>query len=121
MGVVWPPYQGQARTLLLELQTACDGDSEWHLAQAGIVEGRLTLTRDNLGLAPLYYGRTPDGHLCFASEVKALLELTRDIHEFPPGSRGDGGGVTKRFELRDGDAAPRVARCDRQGTPAASG
>jgi asparagine synthase (glutamine-hydrolysing) len=60
------------------------------------------LTRDHLGLAPLYYGRTTDGHLCFASEVKALLELTRDIREFPPGSQGDDIGVSKRFELRNG-------------------
>ena len=86
LGVVWPACQAQARTLLLELQTARDGENAWHLAQAVVVEGRLTLTRDNLGLAPLYYGRTPDGHPCFASEVKALLKL-RGKKRNPPKRR----------------------------------
>ncbi len=101
LGVVWPQSQGQAGTLLREHQTARDGGSEWHLAEARVVEGCLSLARDNLGLAPLYYGRTPQGHLCFASEVKALLELTRHVFEFPPGSQGDGDGLSRHFELRE--------------------
>ncbi len=44
------------------------------------------LARDPLGVCPLYYGHTDDGALCFASEVKALLEATHDVHEFPPGA-----------------------------------
>jgi asparagine synthase (glutamine-hydrolysing) len=44
----------------------------------------LILARDPLGQAPLYYG-TVDGRTCFASEIKALQELTDDIRAFPPG------------------------------------
>lgn len=33
----------------------------------------LTLARDHSGIKPLYYVTTPDGHLLFASEVKALF------------------------------------------------
>jgi asparagine synthase (glutamine-hydrolysing) len=44
------------------------------------------LARDPLGVCPLYYGYTDDGALCFASEVKALLEVTTGIKEFPPGT-----------------------------------
>jgi asparagine synthase (glutamine-hydrolysing) len=48
------------------------------------------LARDPLGFCPLYYGRSDDGAMCFASEVKALLEVTEDLQEFPPGAWYDG-------------------------------
>ncbi|HNT35420.1 MAG TPA: asparagine synthase-related protein, partial [bacterium] len=43
------------------------------------------LARDPLGVRPLYYGEA-DGVLAFASEVKALLTVTDDVNEFPPGA-----------------------------------
>lgn len=46
----------------------------------------LFLARGPLGVRPLYYGRTERGTLAFASEVKALLALTEDVNEFPPGT-----------------------------------
>lgn len=49
-------------------------------------EGELLLARDPLGIKPLYYGEDRHGHLCFASEIKALLERVPEIHTLPPGS-----------------------------------
>jgi asparagine synthase (glutamine-hydrolysing) len=55
-------------------------------ALAAATPDGLFLARDPLGVRPLYYGKSDDGATCFASEVKALLEVTQDIQEFPPGA-----------------------------------
>ncbi|MBZ4655759.1 MAG: asparagine synthase (glutamine-hydrolyzing) [Thermoanaerobacter sp.] len=43
------------------------------------------IARDPLGIKPLYYGKTKEGYFAFASEIKALQEVTDDINEFPNG------------------------------------
>lgn len=40
---------------------------------------RLVLARDRFGKKPLYYARTRDGGVVFASELKGLVPLLRDI------------------------------------------
>jgi asparagine synthase (glutamine-hydrolysing) len=59
-------------------------------SRAFVFLGRLFLQRDPLGITPLYYGFTADGNLCFASEVKALLQATGIVHELLPGTIYDG-------------------------------
>lgn len=52
----------------------------------GIVDGeRFLLARDRLGIRPLYFGFN-DGMMCFASEIKALVGIVDQVHEFPPGN-----------------------------------
>jgi asparagine synthase (glutamine-hydrolysing) len=44
----------------------------------------LLLTRDAVGVRPIYWGRTADGDLCFASEIKALVDLAAGAVDLPP-------------------------------------
>jgi asparagine synthase (glutamine-hydrolysing) len=68
-------------------------------SRAYVFRGKLFLQRDPLGITPLYYGRTADGDLCFASEVKALLSMTRAVHELLPGTIYDGQSRNNYFRL----------------------
>ncbi|KYK28831.1 MAG: asparagine synthase [Theionarchaea archaeon DG-70-1] len=88
IGVVWTTPQKDS--VSEEENIVRDSASSGHFAQAQIKDGDLLLMRDPLGVAPLYYSHTRDG-LCFAPEVKSLLEVTRTIHEFPPGCKYNGG------------------------------
>jgi asparagine synthase (glutamine-hydrolysing) len=51
-----------------------------------IADGRdLFLARDPIGIKPLYTAAGPDGTIHFASELKALADLSLPVREFPPG------------------------------------
>ncbi len=97
LGGTWSLNQTVSADELKKSQTVWDYRGEGQYAHAG--GSHLTLKRDPLGVAPLYYGWTDDGALCFASEVKALLDITRKVHELPPGHVFDGENVKQFFKL----------------------
>ncbi len=43
------------------------------------------MARDPIGIMPLYYGHDDHGQVFVASEMKALMEVCEQVHEFPPG------------------------------------
>lgn len=90
IGVVATYVQSETIQDLIKKGIARDEAGDGHQAVAQTTPMGLHLQRDPLGIAPLYYGYNEDGALCFASEVKALIQATRDINEFPPGYRMDG-------------------------------
>jgi asparagine synthase (glutamine-hydrolysing) len=47
--------------------------------------GAWVIARDAIGIIPLYVGRTDDGMLVVASELKALVGICTTVREFPPG------------------------------------
>ncbi len=46
---------------------------------------RWMMARDPIGIIPLYYGHDALGQLFAASEMKALMDVCNQVHEFPPG------------------------------------
>ncbi|MEW6506791.1 MAG: asparagine synthase-related protein [Bacteroidota bacterium] len=77
-----------------------DGNGDGRLAKASIDGRGLSLIRDELGAAPLYYGFTEDESLCFASEVKALKDFVKSVFEFPPGYIFSNNSFNKYFKLK---------------------
>ena len=45
---------------------------------------KVLLARDAVGVRPLYWGKTEEGNLCFASELKALVGIATDVWELRP-------------------------------------
>jgi asparagine synthase (glutamine-hydrolysing) len=117
LGATWPEAQIAPASAMLQGRAAWDGDRPLLPESAALTQERgpfalaaatsagVFLARDPLGIRPLYLGWTDDGALCFASEVKALLEITRHVREFPPGAWYDDCSGFKRFPK----AEPRPA------------
>ncbi|WP_182359155.1 asparagine synthase B [Tomitella gaofuii] len=69
--------------------------------------GRALISRDPMGVCPLYWGRDSVGRLWTASEMKALVGVCDDVEVFPPGHVYDSEIGLVRFyapEWRDYDA-----------------
>ncbi len=99
--ISWTKSQAEDGRLINQDGVVRDYTSESCYALAFPMDSNFFLKRDPIGLAPLYYGNTKEGDLCFASEVKALLSLTRNIHELPPGTFYDGEKVHRYFSLEE--------------------
>ena len=100
LGIVSPESRVIPAEELEKERAVWDDAGDGHSARAEVTPNGLMLTRDELGVAPLYHGSTEDGVTCFASEVKALLPLTQEVHEVPPGHRCDGERITCYFSLK---------------------
>jgi asparagine synthase (glutamine-hydrolysing) len=100
LGVAWTENQSSAGAMLQEAGIATDFVADSHFATVYSKPDGFFFKRDPLGIAPLYYGKTPEGALAFASEVKALVSYASDIQELSPGSTFDGHSEKSYFDLQ---------------------
>ena len=98
-GVIGSKIQKSDQVELKSSDLVRDRASHGHFAQAQVRPDGFVLSRGRLGVRPLYYGWTPDGVFCFASEVKGLLVAAREIHELPLGRSFDGKQMKKHTEI----------------------
>ena len=121
MGAVWNESESTPAPLRLREQAVWDGAAaplpdaaslaahRSPFALAAVTPDGLLLARDRVGVKPLYYGEV-DGGLAFASEVKALLPVTADVREFPPGHLyTPAGGFQKFAGIQTGKATGQDA------------
>ncbi len=101
LGLSWPSSQPDAGRALAKNGTAQDWINDSHYARAQVDQGSFVLSRDPLGVSPLYYGFTEDNALCFSSEVKGLLGVVDHVQELPPGSTLKDGKVKQDFVLSE--------------------
>jgi asparagine synthase (glutamine-hydrolysing) len=99
-GIAGTKNQENARDGFRNTALVKDGCVPARFAQAQGNPHGFILKRDPIGAAPLYYGWTETGEFCFASEVKALLLATTDIHELPPGYQYDGNTFEPYYSLK---------------------
>lgn len=98
LGAAWPRMQAAA--FGVDERIVKDSAADGRLAAVEIVNGKPFMVRGLFGVAPLYFGRTGTGTLCFASEVKALLTATQEVNLLPPGHSYDGDSITQHFRLK---------------------
>jgi asparagine synthase (glutamine-hydrolysing) len=100
LGAIWTKAEGYHTAEMRNSGAVHEEVADGHFARAQVVDHTLVITRDQLGVAPLYYGSGESGELCFASEVKGLLEVTRNVKELLPGHRYDCKDLLPYFHLK---------------------
>ncbi len=98
-GIIMNEFEEKSVFEFLNSDTVCDIKGPHHYAWVKPENGSFVLERDDLGVAPLYYGWDKSGNLCFASEIKALIPFVSVINELMPGTRFDGRTTHPFFNL----------------------
>jgi len=99
LGMVWtdtqaPPLRSEKNKIIYE-----DQGGDGRLAKIILGKENIFLTRDFLGIAPLYYGWKDNEVLMFASEVKPLLKIVPEINELLPGYVFNGKDLVYQVKL----------------------
>lgn len=87
LGIITSGRKSESGQLSEPQKRVADEAGNGHLAEALVRKGALELVRDELGVAPLYYDIDQDETVYFASEVKALLAIKRNVTELYAGHR----------------------------------
>ena len=99
LGIIWNDNESVSVRKYLNAGETGYYNSPGSFVRVRPEKGRFIIYRDELGVTPLYYGRDEKGNTCFASEVKALLPVVKEIKELSPGHILDGNGERRYYSL----------------------
>lgn len=99
IGIVWSQHEDESVKELTRKLVFRDGPGDGHSVEVARKNNHWEITRDELGVAPLYTAFNKGGIFTFASEVKALLPFSDNISEMPPGYTLTAGGLKQNFKL----------------------
>lgn len=74
-------------------------DAEYAFVIWDASKKKFLAARDPMGIRPLFYGKTKEGGIAFASEIKALIDFCDEISPFPPGHYYDGSQFISYLDL----------------------
>ncbi len=74
-------------------QTACELDAEFVCVIYDSDQDKYFAARDPIGIRPMFYGYTEQGDIMFASEMKSLHEICKEVKPFPPGHYYEDGKI----------------------------
>ena len=74
-------------------------DAEFALVIWDQEKKKLLAGRDPIGIRPLFWGKTSDGKMMFASEAKILTPFCEKVEAFPPGHFYDGENFKSYIDL----------------------
>lgn len=77
--IILPLYEKYGLDMFAKL------DAEFAMIIYDAKKGSFIAARDPIGIRPLFYAKTADGHMLFASEAKNLVGLSDKVMPFPPG------------------------------------
>ena len=85
IGIIWNQAEQNSIRNFLRQGIYSDSGDHFRKAEVNVEKQGFSLSRDDLGIAPMYYGLNKKGEFCFASEVKALSPEIASINELLPG------------------------------------
>ncbi|MCU4176944.1 asparagine synthase B [Carboxylicivirga sp. N1Y90] len=80
-------------------ETAQSLDAEFVFVIYDSVAKKYFAARDPIGIRPLFYGYSDEGEIMFASEMKSLHSLCKEVKAFPPGHYYDGESIKQYRDI----------------------
>jgi len=99
IGIVWSQHEDESIREQTQKRIFRDGPGHGHSVEVARKNNHWEISRDELGVAPLYTAFNNEGMVIFASEVKALLPFSDNITEMPPGHILTAAGFKQNFKL----------------------